>query len=241
MPRPVSIQDDVILRAAKEIFLEKGWDATTSEIAARAGVSHGIIFKRFKTKQALFQSAMQEQSDWGQTIPALLNSSLGRKDVETTLVELGTIFVEKFLLVIPALMMSWSNKPENVTEAEEVAAVGKTRAERALQAVKTVSAYLEAESRLGRIRNTDFYVVAQAFVGALWHHAFLQVMLGDSEPTPAKGRRYVNRLVKAIWSGIAPLNNAATEREGRQRGDVDSVGNGKGRSNKRKRRRQADL
>ena len=69
MPRPVSIQDDVILRAAREIFLEKGWDATTSEIAAKAGVSHGIIFKRFKTKQALFQSAMQEQGNWGQTIP----------------------------------------------------------------------------------------------------------------------------------------------------------------------------
>lgn len=50
MPRPVSIQDDVILRAAREIFLEKGWDATTSEIAAKAGVSNGIIFKRFKTK-----------------------------------------------------------------------------------------------------------------------------------------------------------------------------------------------
>jgi AcrR family transcriptional regulator len=204
MPRPVSIQDDVILRAAKEIFLEKGWDATTSEIAARAGVSHGIIFKRFKTKQALFQSAMQEQSDWGQTIPALLNSSLGRKDVEATLVELGTLFVEKFLLLIPALMMSWSNKPESPREAEAAAITGKERAGRALQAVKTIASYLKAEHRLGRIRDTDFEVIAQAFVGALWHHAFLQVMLTDGKSGPAKERRYVRRLVKAIWSGIAP-------------------------------------
>jgi AcrR family transcriptional regulator len=56
MPRPVSIQDDVILRAAREIFLEKGWDATTSEIAAKAGVSNGIIFKRFKTKGDSFRN-----------------------------------------------------------------------------------------------------------------------------------------------------------------------------------------
>ena len=204
MPRPVSIQDNVILRAAREIFLEKGWDATTSEIAAKAGVSHGIIFKRFKTKQALFQSAMHDQSDWGQAIPALLNSSLGRKDVETTLVELGTLFVEKFLLVIPALMMSWSNKPESPREAELAATTGKERAGRALQAVKTIASYLKAEQRLGRIRDTDFEVIAQAFVGALWHHAFLQVMLTDGKTGPAKERRYVKRLVKAMWTGIAP-------------------------------------
>ena len=204
MPRPVSIQDDVILRAAREIFLEKGWDATTSEIAAKAGVSHGIIFKRFKTKQALFQNAMHDPSDWGQAIPALLNAGLGRKDVESTLVELGTLFVEKFLLVIPALMMSWSNKPETPREAELAASTGKERAGRALQAVRTIASYLKAEHRLGRVRDTDFEVIAQAFVGALWHHAFLQVMLTDGKSGPAKERRYVKRLVKAMWTGIAP-------------------------------------
>jgi AcrR family transcriptional regulator len=204
MPRPVSIQDDVILRAAREIFLEKGSDATTSEIAAKAGVSHGIIFKRFKTKQVLFQCAMQDQSDWGQAIPALLNSSLGRKEVETTLVELGTLFVEKFLMLIPTLMMAWSNKQETENPAESAAAANKERATKALQSVKTIAAYLEAEYRLDRIRQTDFEVVAQAFVGALWHHAFLQVMLTDGKPGSAKERRYVRRLVKAMWSGIAP-------------------------------------
>jgi AcrR family transcriptional regulator len=204
MPRPVSIQDDVILRAAKEIFLEKGWDATTSEIAAKAGVSHGIIFKRFKTKQALFQSAMQDQSNWGQAVPTLLRSSLGRKDVETTLVELGTLFVDKFLVMIPALMMAWSNKQETENPAEPAGAANKERATKALQAVKTIAAHLEAEYRLGRIRETDFEVVAQAFVGSLWHHSFLQVMLSDGKSSSAKERRYVRRLVKAIWFGIAP-------------------------------------
>jgi AcrR family transcriptional regulator len=204
MPRPVSIQDDVILRAARETFLEKGWDATTSEIAGKAGVSHGIIFKRFKTKQALFQSAMQDQSNWGQAVPTLLKSSVGRKDVETTLVELGSLFVEKFLVLIPTLMMAWSNKQDIENQIDSVGAANKQRATRALQAVKNIAAYLEAENRLGRIRDTDFEVVAQAFVGALWHHSFLQVMLTGGKSGPAKERRYVKRLVKAMWSGIAP-------------------------------------
>jgi AcrR family transcriptional regulator len=204
MPRPVSIQDEVILRAAREVFLAKGLDATTSEIAAKAGVSHGIIFKRFKTKQALFQIALQEQSDWGQTIADLLSSSVGRNDVRTTLGEVGFVFVQKFLTLIPALMMSWSNKPESLSGAEQAAVVGKARAAQALKAVKTIAAYLEAESRLGRIRNTDFEVVAQAFVGALWHHSFLQVMLSDAKTGPAKERRYVKRLAEILWVGLAP-------------------------------------
>jgi AcrR family transcriptional regulator len=204
MPRPVLIQDEVILRAARKIFLEKGWDATTSEIAATAGVSHGIIFKRFKTKQALFQRAMQEESDWGQTIPALLKASVGKREVEATLIELGALFVEKFLSTIPRLMMSWSNRPEDPLETDNEIAIGKERASRALHAVKTIARYLKAESRRGRIRQTDFEVVAQAFVGALWHHAFLQVMLGDRNAGSAKERRYVMRLVRIIWSGIEP-------------------------------------
>jgi hypothetical protein len=155
---------------------------------------------------------MQEQSDWGQPIPALLKSSLGRKDVETTLVELGILFVEKFLVIIPTLMMAWSNKSENPSEAPEAITIGKERAARALQAVKTIAAYLQAEHRLGRIRDTDFEVIAQAFVGALWHHAFLQVMLGDGQSAPAKERPYVKRLVKAIWSGIGPGGNAGSAR-----------------------------
>lgn len=204
MPRPVSIQDDLILRAAREIFLEKGLEATTSEIAAKAGVSHGIIFKRFKTKQGLFQSAMREDSDWGGKIGLLLNPKVGDRDVETTLIELGSLFVEKFLLIIPMLMMSWSNRQEDLSPTEATAVTGKERASRALQAVKTVAAYLQAVHQLGRIRDTDFEVVAQAFIGALWHHAFLKVMLGNGKWDASKERRYVKRLVKALWSGIAP-------------------------------------
>jgi AcrR family transcriptional regulator len=220
MPRPVSIQDDLILRAAREIFLEKGLEATTSEIAAKAGVSHGIIFKRFKTKQGLFQSAMREDSDWAGKIPLLLSSSVGRRDVEATLAELGSLFVEKFLIIIPMLMMSWSNRQEDLSPTEATAITGKERASRALQAVKTVAAYLQAENRLGRIRDSDCEVVAQAFIGALWHHAFLQVMLGSGKWDASKERRYVKRLVKALWSGIAPLTKRA-----RASGNAGNAGN----------------
>lgn len=41
-----------ILQAAVEIFAEKGYAATsTSEIAKRAGVAEGTIFRHYKTKK----------------------------------------------------------------------------------------------------------------------------------------------------------------------------------------------
>lgn len=46
-----------IIQAAVEIFAHKGYSATsTSEIAQRAGVAEGTIFRHYKTKKQLFLS-----------------------------------------------------------------------------------------------------------------------------------------------------------------------------------------
>lgn len=50
MARPVAIHDPTILDAAREVFLLRGAAATTAEVARRAGVSEGSIFKRYRTK-----------------------------------------------------------------------------------------------------------------------------------------------------------------------------------------------
>ena len=58
MPRPISIKDQTIIDAARAIFLERGFAATTAEVAGRAGVSEGTLFNRFHSKVGLFQAAM---------------------------------------------------------------------------------------------------------------------------------------------------------------------------------------
>ncbi|WP_293234771.1 TetR/AcrR family transcriptional regulator [Mycolicibacterium sp.] len=44
--------------AAREIFAERGYRATTREIAERAGVSHELIFRYFETKEKLLFDAV---------------------------------------------------------------------------------------------------------------------------------------------------------------------------------------
>ena len=53
-----------ILDAAREVFSEQGLaGARTKDIAERAGVAEGLIFKHFKTKDALFELAVVDLLD----------------------------------------------------------------------------------------------------------------------------------------------------------------------------------
>jgi AcrR family transcriptional regulator len=60
-PRPAALTERQrrVLAAAVEVFAERGYaGASTAEIAHRAGVAEGTIFKRFKTKKDLLLGAI---------------------------------------------------------------------------------------------------------------------------------------------------------------------------------------
>ncbi|QSQ19530.1 TetR/AcrR family transcriptional regulator [Pyxidicoccus parkwayensis] len=203
MARPVTIQDEDILKAAREVFLERGMRATSLEIAERARVSPGILFKRFKTKEALFRAAMTPQGDSERLLPIDLEARVGRGSVEDTLVELGTHLLEQFTSFTPTTMMAWSNRQDAEPGAGAHQPVA-SATERAAKRVREVAGYLAAEARLGRIREGDFDIVAQTFIGALWHHNFLQVMLDKVRRQPAAQQAYVRGVVHSLWVGLAP-------------------------------------
>lgn len=58
MARTKTISNDDLLEIARETFVEIGFAASSKEIARRAGVSEGVLFQRFSTKEELFFSAM---------------------------------------------------------------------------------------------------------------------------------------------------------------------------------------
>src|SRR6516165_2172875 len=149
MARPTTIADDLLLTTAREVFLRRGLRATTAEIAEQAGVSQGILFKRFKSKQALFRAAMNVEGDPAQPLPINLDERVGKGKVEDTIKELGNLFVKKFFGIIPATMMDWSNSREESDEAAQTCISGP---ERAVKGLQTISGYLSREVKLGRLR-----------------------------------------------------------------------------------------
>lgn len=67
---------ETILEAAKEVFSEKGFHATTiADVAKRAGMSYGSIYWYFDSKEALFHALMDAQE-------AALRDYVGRSFVE---------------------------------------------------------------------------------------------------------------------------------------------------------------
>jgi len=52
---------DRVLDAAGECFAERGLDVSIDEIAQRAGVGHGTVFRRFKTKDDLVATVLRRQ------------------------------------------------------------------------------------------------------------------------------------------------------------------------------------
>ena len=54
---------DRILEAASDAFAELGPDVTIDEIARRAGVGHGTVFRRFPTKDALRAAVIRARLD----------------------------------------------------------------------------------------------------------------------------------------------------------------------------------
>src|SRR5262249_44379457 len=153
-----TITDEQILEAARTVFLEKGIQATTAEVARRARVAEGSIFKRFRTKDELFRAAMQpqlEDPEWLHT----LQERLGKGDLRQTLIEVGLQVVEFFRRLLPLMMMAWSN-PTPGGLPEVLAGPNPPP----LRLLKRVAAFFEAEMRARRLRRHDPEVLARVFL-----------------------------------------------------------------------------
>ena len=194
MSRPTVIQDDAIVEAARAIFLERGIQGTTADVAKRAGVSQGSIFKRFKSKEELFGVAMARAGD--DEIPVALqglSAVVGQGRVEVHLLDLGTKMLVFYRELVPLQMMSWSNR---FPGAGRRTLDGANR--RAVRAIQQLSGYLQAEMRLGRLQRLDPDVAARVFLGALNSHAMLEIVFRVNDELPLDSERFVKGLVRLV-------------------------------------------
>ncbi|MGW7616331.1 TetR/AcrR family transcriptional regulator [Streptomyces antimycoticus] len=53
--READRNDARLMQAAREVFAERGWDAPVSEIARRAGIGMGSLYRRYPSKELLAQ------------------------------------------------------------------------------------------------------------------------------------------------------------------------------------------
>ena len=193
MARTRKITDEQILQAAQAVFLEKGFGASTLEIAERAGISEGSIFKRFATKKNLFVAAMGTPNTppW---LP-LLETVVGQGDLKENLKTIGLKVIEFFQDNLPKVMMAMSKGGPPPTMMRSNLALP-------IQNLKALTQFFEQEIALGRMQASHPQTVALIFMGSLRTYVFLNQL---SAPLPA-AQDYVDSMVDTFWKSIQPEN-----------------------------------
>ncbi|UJR79534.1 TetR/AcrR family transcriptional regulator [Sandaracinus amylolyticus] len=199
MARPTTISDDAILEAAREVFLERGPSATTAEVAARAGVSEGSIFKRWRTKDALFFACMAPvpiaEMGWIAKLPARVGTRTFRENLE----EIALEIVALFRLIMPSILMqqAMGEQHRRMSDFETAPPI---------VARRKLAAYLDAERKLGRVRAIDVDVMARAMLGALFSFVHLEVSMAGQDPSPIAAETYVRGFIEILVAGAVPAD-----------------------------------
>jgi len=190
MPRPQVIDDDALIDAAREVFLARGPAATTAEVARVAGISEGSIFRRYKTKEALFRAAMKTQApDWLETLD---DDRARGDDLVAHLARVGEAAIEFFRVVLPISMMAWATPgPDGLP------AIFSGSRPAPLIVLDRVRRFFAARIRAGELRG-DPAIVARIFVGSLENYVFFEIVgkgKGEKSPSAADFARGVATLI----------------------------------------------
>jgi AcrR family transcriptional regulator len=185
------------------VFLELGIRATTSEVAARAGIAEGTIFHRFKSKEELFRAAMNFDPDAALTLVEELLAAGAAQDLRQTLLKFAESFIEFGRVALPVMMMSWSN-PENHLCAER-SSERTTRYQRVLGAL---NAFFERQMEAGRCRVAAPEVMSRMLIGSLHHFCMTELLVGG----PRSGlthREFAAQVVDVLLASVRPDNAGA--------------------------------
>ncbi|MEH2280950.1 MAG: TetR/AcrR family transcriptional regulator [Nostoc sp.] len=209
MARTPRITNQQILEAARQVFLQQGFGASTLEIAQQAGISEASIFKRFSTKEELFFAAMgiPEKPLWVNELESLCHKG----NLKENLINICLQIMEFYREVLPLIVMLRSR-------GNAIAELG-SKEPRPMRDVKVLTAFLECEINQDRLRPCDPQIVAHILLGSLMNYVFLeQISSQASIPTAElpigtylnSGDRateisaFVQSLVDIVWQGIAP-------------------------------------
>src|SRR3954471_9463570 len=198
MARPTTISDERILEAARAVFLEHGIAATTAEVAKRAGVAEGSIFKRFATKAELFKAAMQIEFEDPDFIRTLI-SARDEEDPRETLFQVGLQAVGFFRRMMPLVMLQFgTGKKLGVPEQ----LLGPNAPP--LRALNALAAFIERQIKSGRMRKHEPEIVARMMMGSIQSYVFFEIVLRAQQKMPLPVEEYLRGLINVLWTGVEP-------------------------------------
>lgn len=194
MSRPRKISCEQIIETARKLFLQQGIGVSTAAIAKEMGVSEGLIFKRFPTKDELFLAAMCPPET---TLDQFIAARVGHGDVRQNIRELCNQVIGHLREVLPRMMLMFAHHCSPPLEWMK-----NHPSPPPLRLLRQICRYLEEETNLGRIASNHTQILARILLGSLHNYVFLEI-IGADRQVPLPQHIFVHELVELVWKGIS--------------------------------------
>ena len=207
--RKRSIRREAILAAAYELFLEKGYEATTlSDIVGRSGGSLATLYELFEGKPGLLRSLVGDRCS--QISDAIDHAVSSQKPAREALREIAEYMFDK--IIDPnavALFKAALAQPELGRKLYEAGpANGQAK----------VAEYLALQSKAGNLSIDDPVFAAQTFFQMMFGHFHQQLLFGVPVTlTTADKARHFDKVMAAYFKIYGPTPpRPATSRTARR-------------------------
>jgi AcrR family transcriptional regulator len=185
-----------ILSGAREVFLDRGFDAASmGDIARAAGVSKGTLYVYFQNKEDLFAALVA--SECTETAERLFVFDAAAPDVETALTQLGHSFIAAVV------------RPGHIATLRTVIAIAGKFPEIGRQffeagpcaGIQRLSKFLAAKVEQGVLDIEDVEQAASQFLGLCKDGVTAPILIGSNEPPdPAHAAKVVNGAVRVFMA-----------------------------------------
>ncbi|MBO0796804.1 MAG: TetR/AcrR family transcriptional regulator [Ktedonobacteraceae bacterium] len=197
-PKVVEERREQIIDAALLVFAEKGFArATNREIAQRAGITSGLIYYYFKSKEELLRAALEERSPLQITVqmgPEMLEQPPEVFLPQVLMRVLGIVESERFVSLIRIVV------PEVMHGSGEVAPIALSVFQRVLA---FLSRYLQAQVERGSVRgDLDPQMMAQFLVSHLIGLVIRRQILGDPGALQFSHEELTRSVLETFCRGI---------------------------------------
>jgi AcrR family transcriptional regulator len=173
-----------LLEAAEELFASKGFAATTTrEISDHAGLSRGLLYYHFPSKEALFQAFMKERTPLGSFDHFLDEYPDDPRSAMIAIGKSGSAILMQRGQVVRAILRGGPNEAEALSIIQQ----------RAKFALGTLSEYLVRTIGEDRISRNEAETMAQTFASAL--------LVGNVLLPPANPETFIEELVDVLLKG----------------------------------------
>jgi AcrR family transcriptional regulator len=197
-PAVVEDRREQIIEAALHVFARKGFNGSTNkDIAKEAGITPGLIYHYFESKEDLLKAAIEAHSPVGliHTLPEHILDQppeaflrfMAQQMLEITESE---SFVRLLRVFLPEVIYNPGITTFNLGAIQEVS--------------EFLVRYLEAKMESGELRRSDASLSLQVFTGSLFAFVIRRQILHDPLTLQYTQEQLVDTVVSTVLDGMRP-------------------------------------